>query len=145
MRVIANAISRAVADADKVYVMGHRFSDLDCVGAAIGMQCIMDKTFKKYSKVVINRETSMAQQLIEYTDERLESDIYTTPEEALRGITPKSLLIIVDTHLATSLESRELYERAKKIVVIDHHRKAVNYIDNALVFCHEPSASSASS
>ena len=143
MRVIANAISRAVADADKVYVMGHRFSDLDCVGAAIGMQCIMDKTFKKYSKVVINRETSMAQQLIEYTDERLESDIYTTPEEALRGITPKSLLIIVDTHLATSLESRELYERAKKIVVIDHHRKAVNYINNALVFCHEPSASSA--
>ncbi|MEE0844020.1 MAG: DHH family phosphoesterase [Ruminococcus sp.] len=143
MRVIANAISRAVADADKVYVMGHRFSDLDCVGAAIGMQCIMDKTFKKYSKVVINRETSMAQQLIEYTDERIESDIYTTPEEALRGITPKSLLIIVDTHLATSLESRELYERAKKIVVIDHHRKAVNYINNALVFCHEPSASSA--
>ena len=143
MRVIANAISRAVADADKVYVMGHRFSDLDCVGAAIGMQCIMDKTFKKYSKVVINRETSMAQQLIEYTDERLESDIYTTPEEALRGITPKSLLIIVDTHLATSLESPELYERAKKIVVIDHHRKAVNYINNALVFCHEPSASSA--
>ena len=143
MRVIANAISRAVADADKVYVMGHRFSDLDCVGAGIGMQCIMDKTFKKYSKVVINRETSMAQQLIEYTDERLESDIYTTPEEALRGITPKSLLIIVDTHLATSLESRELYERAKKIVVIDHHRKAVNYINNALVFCHEPSASSA--
>ena len=143
MRVIANAISRAVADADKVYVMGHRFSDLDCVGAAIGMQCIMDKTFKKYSKVVINRETSMAQQLIEYTDERLESDIYTTPEEALRGITTKSLLIIVDTHLATSLESRELYERAKKIVVIDHHRKAVNYINNALVFCHEPSASSA--
>ncbi len=143
MRVIANAISRAVADADKVYVMGHRFSDLDCVGAAIGMQCIMDKTFKKYSKVVINRETSMAQQLIEYTDERLESDIYTTPEEALRGITSKSLLIIVDTHLATSLESRELYERAKKIVVIDHHRKAVNYINNALVFCHEPSASSA--
>ena len=141
MRVIANAISRAVADADKVYVMGHRFSDLDCVGAAIGMQCIMDKTFKKYSKVVINRETSMAQQLIEYTDERLESDIYTTPEEALRGITPKSLLIIVDTHLATSLESRELYERAKKIVVIDHHRKAVNYINNALVFCHEPSSS----
>ena len=143
MRVIANAISRAVADADKVYIMGHRFSDLDCVGAAIGMQCIMDKTFKKYSKVVINRETSMAQQLIEYTDDRLESDIYTTPEEALRGITPKSLLIIVDTHLATSLESKELYERAKKIVVIDHHRKAVNYINNALVFCHEPSASSA--
>ncbi|MBR1483067.1 MAG: DHH family phosphoesterase [Ruminococcus sp.] len=143
MRVIANAISRAVADADKVYIMGHRFSDLDCVGAAVGLQCIMEKTFKKYCKVVINKGTSMAQQLIEYTEERLETDIYTTPDEAMRGITPKSLLIIVDTHIANSLESKELYEHAKKIVIIDHHRKAVNYINNALVFCHEPSASSA--
>ena len=144
MRVIANAVSRAVADADKVYVMGHRFSDLDCVGAAIGMQCIMEKTFRKYSRVVINKDTSMARQLIDYVEERPESDIFTTPDEALRNVTPKSLLIIVDTHIATSLESKELYEKCKRVVVIDHHRKAVNYIDNALVFCHEPSASSAS-
>lgn len=143
MRVIANAISRAVADADKVYVMGHRFSDLDSVGAAIGMQCIMEKTFRKYSRVVINKETSMARELIDYIDERVEGEVFTTPDDALRGITPKSLLIIVDTHIATSLESSELYDKAKHVVVIDHHRKAVNYIDNALVFCHEPSASSA--
>ena len=143
MRVIANAISRAVADSDKVYIMGHRFSDLDCVGAAIGMQCIMEKTFKKYSKVVIDKETSMAGQLIDYTQERLDSDIFVTPDEALKGVTAKSLLIIVDTHLANSLESKELYERSKRVVVIDHHRRAVNYINNALVFCHEPSASSA--
>lgn len=143
MRVIANAVSRAVADSDKVYVMGHRFSDLDCVGAAIGMQCIMEKSFKKYCKVVVNKETSMARQLIDYTQERLEGDIFITPEEALHGITSKSLLIIVDTHIKGSLESSELYERCKRVVVIDHHRRAVNYIDNALVFCHEPSASSA--
>ena len=143
MRVIANAISRAVADADKVYIMGHRFSDLDCVGAAIGMQCIMEKSFKRYSKVVINRDATMAKQLIDYADERLESNIFISPEEAMRGLTAKTLLVIVDTHLKTSLESAELYERCKKVVVIDHHRKAVNYINNALVFCHEPSASSA--
>ncbi len=143
MRVIANAISRAVGDADKVYVMGHRFSDLDCVGAAIGMQCIMEKSFKRYSKVVINRDTTMAKPLIDYADERMESNIFITPEEAIRGLTAKTLLVIVDTHLKTSLESPELYEKCKKVVVIDHHRKAVNYINNALVFCHEPSASSA--
>ena len=144
MRVIANAISRAVADCDKVYLMGHRFSDLDCVGAAIGMQCIMEKTFKKYSRIVINKDTSMARELIDYAQEKLEGDIFTTPDDALRGITPKSLLIILDTHLKQALESPGLYEKCKKVVVIDHHRKAVNYIDNALVFCHEPSASSAS-
>ena len=143
MRVIANAISRAVADSDKIYIMGHRFSDLDCVGAAVGMQCVMEKSFKRFCKVVINRESTMAKQLIEYTEERLENSIYISPDEALRGLTPKTLLIIVDTHLKNSLESAELYEKCKKVVVIDHHRRAVNYINNALVFCHEPSASSA--
>ena len=86
----------------------------------------------------------MARQLIDYVDEKLENPIFTTPDDAVRNATPKSLLIIVDTHIAASLESRELYEKCKRVVVIDHHRKAVNYIDNALVFCHEPSASSAS-
>ncbi len=143
MRVIANAISRAVADSDKIYIMGHRFSDLDCVGAAVGMQCVMEKSFKRFCKVVINRESTMAKQLIEYTEERLENSIYISPDEALRGLTPKTLLIIVDTHLKNSLENAELYEKCKKVVVIDHHRRAVNYINNALVFCHEPSASSA--
>ncbi len=143
MRVIANAISRAVNDSDKVYIMGHRFSDLDCVGAAIGLQCIMEKSFKRYSKVVINKDTSMARQLIDYTSERLESDIFVSPEDAMKGVTNRTLLIIVDTHLKNSLESALLYEKCKKVVVIDHHRRAVNYINNALVFCHEPSASSA--
>ena len=126
MRVIANAISRVVADCDKIFIMGHKFSDLDCVGAAIGLQCIMEKTFKRYSKV----------------DEKLDTDIFISPEAALSGLTQKSLLIIVDTHLKRSLESTELYEKCKKVIIIDHHRKAVDYINNALVFCHEPSASS---
>ncbi|MCD8025924.1 MAG: DHH family phosphoesterase [Clostridiales bacterium] len=144
MRVIANAVSRAVADCDKVYIMGHRFSDLDCVGASIGMQCIMERSFNRYSKIVIDKSTSMAQSMIEYAEEKLSSDIFIMPDEALRGITPKSLLIIVDTHIKTSLESMGLFEKSKKVIVVDHHRKAVNFIDNALVFCHEPSASSAS-
>lgn len=144
MRVIANALSRAVYDADKVYIMGHRFSDLDCVGAAIGLQCIMEKSFGRYCKVVINKETSMAKQLIGYAEERLDEDIFITPEEAERGVTLKTLLIIVDTHLEQSLENPALYQKCKRVIVIDHHRKAVNYINNALVFCHEPSASSAS-
>ena len=142
MRVIANAISRVVADCDKVFIMGHKFSDLDCVGAAVGLQCIMEKSFKRYCKVVINRETSMAKQLVEYADEKLDTDIFISPEDAVAGLTQRSLLIIVDTHLKRSLESEELYDKCKKIIVIDHHRKAVDYINNALVFCHEPSASS---
>ena len=124
--------------------MGHRFSDLDCIGAGVGLQCIMEQSFKKYSKVVVNEETSMARQLIDYTREKLDTEVFITPENAIKGVTSKSLLIIVDTHIKSSLESPELYEKFKKIVIIDHHRRAVDYIDNSLVFCHEPSASSAS-
>lgn len=143
MRVIANAISRAVNDSDKIYIMGHRFSDLDCIGAAVGLQCIMDKSFKRYSRIVVNKEATMARKLIEYVDERLDSSIFISPDEAIKGLTARSLLIIVDTHIKTSLESPGLFDRCKRVVVIDHHRRAVNYIDNSLVFCHEPSASSA--
>lgn len=89
MRVIANAISRVVADCDKIFIMGHKFSDLDCVGAAIGLQCIMEKTFKRYSKVVINRETSMAKQLIEYTDEN-STQIYSFLRKPLFRDLPRS-------------------------------------------------------
>jgi c-di-AMP phosphodiesterase-like protein len=85
----------------------------------------------------------MARMLIDYANERLDSHIFVTPEDAIKGVTAKTLLIIVDTHLKTSLESAELYDKCKRVVVIDHHRRAVNYINNALVFCHEPSASSA--
>lgn len=144
IRVIANAISRAVADCDKVYIMGHRFSDLDCVGAAVGMQALMEKTFNRYCRIVIDKERTMAGKLISYAEENIRESIFTSPIEALRGITQKSLLIIVDTHLRNSLECPDIYDACKKVIVIDHHRKAVNYIDNALVFCHEPFASSAS-
>lgn len=144
MRVIANAISRAVADCDKIMIMGHRYSDLDCVGAAVGLQCIMEKSFKRYCKVVIDKETSMAKQLVSYIEDRVDTDVFISPDEAIRGITPRTLLIVVDTHIKNSLESTELYDKCRRVIVIDHHRKAVNYIDNALVFCHEPSASSAS-
>jgi c-di-AMP phosphodiesterase-like protein len=144
MRVIASAISRAVADSDKVYIMGHRFSDLDCIGSAIGLQCVMEKSLKRYCKIIVDKQTSMAKQLINYADEKLETDIFTSVDVAMKGITPKTLLIILDTHIKDSLESKELYEKCKRVIVIDHHRKAVNYIDNALVFCHEPSASSTS-
>ena len=143
MRVIANAIKRTVNDCDKVFIMGHRFSDLDCVGASIGMQSVMEGTFNLYSKIVVDKAKTMAEKLIDYAENQIGRDIFITPQEVMKQVTPRTLLIIVDTHLRDSLEVPELYDVCKKVIVIDHHRRAVNYIDNALVFCHEPFASSA--
>lgn len=143
-RVIANTLAKAVLDSDRVYIMGHRFSDLDCVGASIGMQRVISHTFKKHSRIVIDEEHSMASMLIDYVKkERHGEEIFISPKE-VKNITPKTLLIILDTHTPDFVESEELFKKCSRIVVIDHHRKMVNYIKNAVVFCIEPSASSAS-
>lgn len=143
-RVIANTLAKAILDSDKVYIMGHRYSDLDCVGASIGMQRVISHTFKRYSRIVIEEERSMASMLINYVKrERPDEEIFISPKE-VKSITPKTLLIILDTHTPDFLENEELYNRCSRVVVIDHHRKMVNYIKNAVVFCIEPTASSAS-
>ena len=71
-------------------------------------------------------------------------NLFTDPTEALYSITEDTLLIVCDTHTVNLVESAEVYSRCKTVVVIDHHRKMVNHIDNAVIFYHEPYASSAS-
>ena len=69
---------------------------------------------------------------------------FLEPVDALAQVTENSLLIIVDTHNKDILESVDLYHAARYVIVIDHHRKNVNFIENAVIFHHEPYASSAS-
>ena len=142
-RVVSTSISRVISESDRVYIMGHRFSDLDCVGAAVGLQPVVRQAFKKYCRIVIDKENTMAKQLIDLA-ESSEEPMFITPEEALRSVSSKTLLIIVDTHIPSYVESPELLEKCDNVVVIDHHRKMVNYIKDAIVFYHEPTASSAS-
>lgn len=142
-RVVSTSISRVISESDRIYIMGHRFSDLDSVGAAIGLQPVIQKGFRKYCRIVINKETSMAKPLIELADASGEM-MFITPEEALRSVSSRTLLIVVDTHIPDYVESPELLQKCKRVVVIDHHRKMVNFIHDAIVFYHEPTASSAS-
>lgn len=141
-RVVATSISRIITESDRVLIMGHRFSDLDSVGAAAGLQPVIEKGFKKNCRIAINKETSMAKSLIDYF-EKENKDVFITPDEALKYMTQKTLLIIVDTHIPNVVESPPILEKSKRTVVIDHHRKMVNYIDDAILFYHEPNSSSA--
>lgn len=142
-RVIATSIQRAILESDRVFIMGHRFADLDCVGSAVGLQAVVEHSLKKYCRIVINKNTAMASNLIDLAQSHNKS-LFISPEEALKEITPRTLLIIVDTHIPTFVESQEVLEKCKRIVVIDHHRKMINFINNAIVFYHEPTSSSAS-
>lgn len=143
-RIIANALLDLVTNSDKIYIMGHKYSDLDSVGSSVGLTCAI-RNLGKSAWAVCDRETSLAKSLIDLFEKNDgEEPLFLNPQDAVQSITDDSLLIICDTHNPQIIESTELYEKAKKIVLIDHHRKMVKHIDNAAIFHHEPYASSAS-
>lgn len=143
-RVIAATLSDHIANSSNVMIMGHRFSDLDSVGASIGMWSAVVKGLHRNAYIVIDRQQTLAKSLVASFEKSGFESIFKTEDEALDIIDDHTLLIIVDTHSPNFLESKAVYERCKRVVVIDHHRMMVNRIDNAIVFYHEPYASSAS-
>lgn len=141
-RIVAGAIQELIQDSKSVFLMGHRFGDLDSIGGCCGLAGairIMDVPVH----VVCDPKKNLSHQLIELVEDEVGSSLFMTPEQAVDAISPESLLIIVDTHNKEIIESPELYQKAKRVVVIDHHRKNVNFVDNAVVFHHDPYASSA--
>ncbi|HEX2986345.1 MAG TPA: DHH family phosphoesterase [Caproiciproducens sp.] len=143
-RVIAATLSDHIKNSENVLIMGHKYSDLDSVGASIGMWSSAAKTLKKPSYVVLNRSQTLASPLIANLEAANEGRIFISPMEAMSVIGPKTMLIVLDTHSQDFVESQELLNAVSRIVVIDHHRMMVKHIENALVFYHEPYASSTS-
>lgn len=143
VRVIAQSIANSISQCDNVLIMGHKFSDLDCIGAAAGVYSSVMKSFSKSAYIVVDEEKSMAKSLIEHLESRA-NGMFITAERALSMITEKTLLFVVDTHSPDFVESPKVWKSCNHVIVIDHHRKMVNYINNADVFFHEPNASSTS-
>lgn len=148
-RIISNSLIELVNNSDVTFVMGHRFSDLDSVGASVGITAAL-RGMGKPAYAVVDAGGSLAGELIEHVRAREEDGrekhppMFIQPAKAREDLTENSLLIIVDTHNPALLEDGELYQEAEKVVVIDHHRKMVGYIADALIFHHEAFASSAS-
>lgn len=144
VRVITKSLITAIEECDKVILMGHKFSDLDCVGAAIGLYGAITRSFDKEVKIAVDYNTSMAKSLIDAYKTRCGEGVFVQPDTLKDKVTDDTLLIILDTQSASRVESSELYSRCKKVIVIDHHRMSVDHISNSMVFYHEPGASSAS-
>ena len=141
-RATARTFSERLETIDNVYIMGHRQSDLDAVGAAIGMAYVAEHLGKK-PKIILNTKATLARPLVErLIKER--ADLLLAPEDAAARIQPNDLLIIVDTYSKDLVDVPAAYQAAQHIMVIDHHRKMVNFIENADLLLHDPSASSAS-
>lgn len=142
-RVKAYALSELIEEATNVIIMGHRNSDLDCIGAGIGVFKIVD-TMSKKCNIVLNKVTTSISKfynrLIE--DKLYKDNVFLNSEEAVKCVNDKTLLIVVDSHKPSICECPTLIKIAKKIVVFDHHRKSAEFIDNAVLTYHEPYASS---
>ncbi len=144
-RVIAEQIAECIKKSDRVFIMGHRNSDLDAIGAAVGMWAAASRGMNKPAKIIVNRAQTMAKSLIDAVDKSpSHNGIFVSPVDAVSDITKNTLLIVVDTHSAPFVESPECLEKAKNIIVIDHHRMMVTRINNSAIFYHESYASSAS-
>ena len=142
-RIVATALAELIESSSNVIIMGHKFADLDSLGAAVGLLRPI-RQMGKPAVVAINRTRNLVNTLIERLEKNGYENSFLNPFDIMDTITPNTLLIIVDTHLEHVLESSELYRACKNVAIIDHHRRMVGYIDNAVIFYHEPYASSAS-
>ena len=143
-RVMANALGELVADASRVFVMGHKFPDLDCIGAAAGVCAIARK---KGTPVNIVKEAGQtpASEMMEKLSQLPEyQGVFLSVQDAILAADVNALLVVVDTNRPEQVVSQDLLESSSKVAVIDHHRRAATYIANAALNFHEPYASSAS-
>ena len=142
-RVTAGSLMELIGQSHHVYIMGHKNADLDAVGASMGLCCLCRKKGKKVN-IVIDREHNAAKRLIEEIEQVPEyRDIFISGQEALLSCDNHSILIVVDTNRPDQVEYRPLLEAISKVCVVDHHRRAADYIDPVVVNLHETYASSA--
>ena len=143
-RIVSHALKELMTEADNVLLMGHSHGDMDSIGSSLGLYRLA-KTLGKDAKIV-NETTGigLSNFLVEAKKHDEYTDCFVTKQEALDAVKPNTLLIVTDTHKKSYVEVPELLEKVNKIVVIDHHRRSTDYIENAILTFHEVYASSAS-
>ena len=142
-RVVAHALENLIKDASKVMIMGHTNPDIDSMGSSMGIYRLA-KSLGKKAYIIDSSETNTLQSFKnDLAKEPEYEDILITKEVAEENIDNETLVVIVDTHKTTYVEAPELLKRTNKIVIIDHHRRSADYIENATLTFQEVYASSA--
>ena len=141
-RVVANALGAFIKDASTTYIMGHRYADMDVLGSAAGLCCIARTYGKRVRIVMSDKPNACGSMIAELKKNKEYEDVFITPKEAMLQANARSLLIVVDTNRPEQVEDEALLQTISRLVVIDHHRRAASYIENAALTFHEPYASS---
>lgn len=142
-RVIGEALKQLIERSENVYIMGHKNPDMDAIGAAIGcLRATLNRNKEGY--IVLEKSNPSIDNLIDRMKEE-EPEIYEkviSRETALNRIKHSSLLVLVDNHKPSFTECPELLDKTNQIVVIDHHRRGKEFVDNPVLQYVEPYASS---
>lgn len=141
-RIVAHALEELMAECDKVIIMGHVNPDIDAMGSALGIYRIA-ASLRKEAYIVTNSESASIKTFVESIREDYK-DVLIDSETAFSQIDSETLLVIVDTHKKSYVEEPELLEKTNKIVVIDHHRRGTDFIEQSILTFQEVYASSAS-
>lgn len=141
-RVIAYALRELIDQASDIMIMGHDNCDIDCLGAALGIYRVA-KNRNKEAYIVLNSSNATIDALISKIENSEDYDsLFIANNEAIEKISKKTLMIIVDTHRPSFTESPELLKYTDQIVVIDHHRRGADYLQEAVLTYQETYASS---
>ncbi|RXJ02824.1 DHH family phosphoesterase [Anaerobacillus alkaliphilus] len=143
-RVISHAIRDFILESDRIMIMGHINPDMDSIGASIGVLKLAELSGKEGYIVLdpnnISRDVGKLMEEVEKHD-RLWAH-FISPEEALEEVTSNTLLVVVDTHKPSLVIEPKLLERIDRVIVIDHHRRGEEFINEAVLVYMEPYASS---
>ena len=142
-RTVAHALENLIKESDNILIMGHSNGDIDSMGSSLGIYRLA-KTLEKETNIVNNTYGMTLSKFIEELEKDDEyKDVIIGKNEALNKATNKTLLIVTDTHKQNYVEVPELLDKVGQIVVIDHHRRSTDYIENATLTFQEVYASSA--
>lgn len=143
-RVMANSLMELIGQSSRVFVMGHSNADLDSLGAAMGICCLCRKKGKQ-ANIVIDLEHNSTPKLIAQVQKVPEYEgVFLSGQEAIVACDNGSVLVVVDTNRPDQVEFKPLLEAINKVCVVDHHRRAADYISPVVLNLHETYASSAS-
>ena len=144
IRLFAKALRQLIEGGGDVFIMGHKNPDMDCLGAALGIAtCVLHTRMRPFI-VLTERNDATADALSEMDRLGLSEKLLITGPEALEMVKPNSILVVVDTQRPMITDCPALLDRVEKIVLIDHHRRSADYIENPTLHYLESRASSAS-
>ncbi|MGL5330032.1 MAG: DHH family phosphoesterase [Peptostreptococcaceae bacterium] len=136
-RLIGHALREVILGSSKVYIMGHKYPDMDAMGAAVGIYDIC-KSCNKSANIVLDSSNESIDEFVKRLDsQEYYDDIFIDRDEAERSCDRNTLVVVVDTHRPGFTECPSLLSLTKKVVVIDHHRRGVEFINETVLLFHE--------